>query len=127
MEENILILPINPETFAVQTYSQEDVNIIPSSEVDTAFSQSTDYIEYYVYDDNKNLIFPNNTEELFTYTIKDGHVNLDPIQDLKSLGYDEGNYFINYYFYKKHLSSSIQENYYISEISADRTEIRLDS
>ena len=127
MEDNILILPINPETFAVQTYSQEDVNIIPSSEVDTAFSQSTDYIEYYVYDDNQNLIFPNNTEELFTYTIKDGHVNLDPIQDLQSLGYDEGNYFINYYFYKKHLSSSIQENYYISEISADRTEIRLDS
>jgi len=58
MEDNILILPTNPETFAVQSYSQEDVNIIPSFEFDTAFSQSTDYIEYYVYDENQNLIFP---------------------------------------------------------------------
>jgi len=127
MEDNILILPIDPETFAVQTYSQEDVDIISTSEVDTAFSQSTDYIEYYVYDENQNLIYPNNTEELLTYTIKEGHVNLDPIQDLQRLGFDEGNYFSNYYFYRKHLGSSIQENYYISEISADRTEIRLDS
>ena len=127
MENNILILPIDPETFAVQTYSQQDVDIIPASEVDTAFSQSIDYIEYYVYDENQNIVFPNNTEELLTYTIKDGHVNLKPIQDLQRLGFNEGNYYANYYFYRKHLGSSIQENYYISEISADRTEIRLDS
>jgi hypothetical protein len=127
MNDNILILPVDPETFAVQTYSQKDVDIISTSEVDTAFSQSTDYIEYYVYDENQNLIYPNNTEELLTYTIKEGHVNLDPIQDLQRLGFDEGNYFSNYYFYRKHLGSSIQENYYISEISANRTEIRLSS
>jgi hypothetical protein len=127
MKDNILILPIDPETFAVQTYSQKDIDIISTSEVDTAFSQSTDYIEYYVYDENQNLIYPNNTEELLTYTIKEGHVNLDPIQDLQRLGFDEGNYFSNYYFYRKHLGSSIQENYYISEISANRTEIRLSS
>jgi len=128
MEENILILPIDPETFAIQTYSQEDVDIIPSSEFDTAFSgSSNDYIEYYVYDENQNLIYPPTTEELLTYTVQDSNVLLYPSQDLQRQQFDEGNYYINYYFYRKHLSSSIQENYYISEISADRTEIRLDS
>ena len=127
MEDNILLLPIDPETFVIETYSQEDIDIIPSSEFDTAFSSSTDYIESYVYDENKNLIFPPTTQELLTYNIKDGNVNLNPIQDLQTQQFDEGNYFINYYFYRKHLGSSIQEKYYISEISADRTEIRLDS
>ena len=127
MEDNILLLPIDPKTFAIETYSQEDIDIIPSSEFDTAFSSSTDYIESYVYDENKNLIFPPTTQELLTYNIKDGNVNLNPIQDLQRQQFDEGNYFINYYFYRKHLGSSIQEKYYISEISADRTEIRLDS
>lgn len=127
MEDNILILPTNPETFAVQSYSQEDVNIIPSFEFDTAFSQSTDYIEYYVYDENQNLIFPPVTQELITYSVKEGNVTLDPIQDLQRQQFDEGNYYINYHFYRKHLGSSVQEKYYISEISSDRTEIRLAS
>ncbi len=127
MEDNILILPIDPETFVAQTYSQEDIDIIPSSEFDTAFSSSTDYIEYYVYDENQNLIYPSTTEELLTYSIKDGNVDLDPIQDLQRQQFDEGNYYINYYFYRKHLGSSVNEKYYISEISGDRTEIRLDS
>ena len=127
MNNSILLLPVDPQTFQVESYSQEDIDIIPSSEFDTAFSSSTDYIESYVYDENKNLIFPPTTQELLTYNIKDGNVNLNPIQDLQNQQFDEGNYFINYYFYRKHLGSSIQEKYYISEISADRTEIRLDS
>ena len=106
---------------------QADVDIISSVELDTSFSSSSDYIEYCVYDENQNKIYPPTSRELLTYTIKDDHINLDPIQDLQSFGYDEGNYYINYYFYKKLLGSSIQSNYYISEISGDRTELRLAS
>ena len=116
MNNSILLLPVDPQTFQVESYSQQDIDIIPSSEFDTAFSSSTDYIESYVYDENKNLIFPPTTQELLTYNIKDGNVNLNPIQDLQNQQFDEGNYFINYYFYRKHLGSSIQEKYYISEI-----------
>ena len=127
MADNILILPVNPETFQLESYSQADVDIISSVELDTSFSSSSDYIEYCVYDENQNKIYPPTSRELLTYTIKDDHINLDPIQDLQSFGYDEGNYYINYYFYKKLLGSSIQSNYYISEISGDRTEVRLAS
>ena len=52
-----IIQILNPDTFEYQTYSNSDEQLIVQSELDTVFSNSTDYIEYYVYDQNKNLIF----------------------------------------------------------------------
>ena len=37
------------------------------------------------------------------------------------------NYFSTYNFYRKRLGSDIEVNYYIDEISSDRTELRLKS
>ncbi len=127
MEDKVLILPVNSTTFQVENYSIADSELISQVEIDTEFSNSTDYIEYYVYDGDKNLLFPSNTQELLTYNVKDGHIFIDPKQDLNRLEFNEGDYFINYNFYRKHLNSDIQENYYIEEISSDRTEIRLNS
>ena len=61
------ILPINPDTFEYQTYSNSDEQLIVQSELDTVFSASTDYIEYYVYDQNKTLIYPLTTTPLLAY------------------------------------------------------------
>ena len=47
MEEQILITPVDPITFELQDYLVQDTNIIAQFEVDTVFSQSTDYIEYF--------------------------------------------------------------------------------
>jgi hypothetical protein len=127
MEEQILITPVDPITFELQDYTVQDTDIIAQFEVDTAFSQSTDYIEYFIFDENQNLIYPNTTQELLTYTVKNGDVLLSPDQDLLRLGFDEGVYYISYNFYRKRLASSISSLYYISDISSDRTEIRLDS
>jgi hypothetical protein len=127
MEDKTLILPVNSKTFQVEGYSAKDSKLISQVEIDTEFSKSTDYIEYYVYDGNKNLLFPSTTEELLTYNVKEGHIFLDPKQDLERLEFDEGDYFIDYNFYRKHLDSNIQDNYYIEEISSDRKEIRLNS
>ena len=127
MEEQILITPVDPITFELQDYSVQDSDIIAKFEIDTVFSQSTDYIEYFVFDENQNLIYPPTTQELSTYNVKNGDVLLSPDQDLSRLGFDEGVYYISYNFYRKRLASSISSNYYISDISSDRTEIRLDS
>jgi hypothetical protein len=125
MEEDIQIIPVDSVTFELQSYSTEDTNVISTLEVDTEFSQSSDYIEYYIYDENQNLIYPSTTEQLFTFTVKEGNVLLSPDQDLSRLGFDNGSYYITYDFYRKRLASSISENYFISEISSDRTEIKL--
>ncbi|MDA7616919.1 hypothetical protein N8579_00920 [bacterium] len=127
MEDKVLVFPVNNQTLKVEEYSSKDSSLIEQFEIDTSFTQSSDYIEYYIFDENQNLIYPQITEELLTYNIKEGHVLLDPKQDLQRLNFNEGNYYINYNFYKTHLNSSLSSKYYIEEISSDRTEIRLNS
>jgi len=122
------IIPLDPVTFEYQDYSQEDSNLIAQLPLDTDFSGSTDYIEYYVYDQNSNLLFPEvSTVPLNQYTIKEGDVLLDPSQNLRSLGYIEGDYIITYDFYRNRCASNLNINYFIEVISSDRTEIQLSS
>ena len=61
MEEQILITPVDPITFELQDYSVQDSDIIAKFEVDTVFSQSIDYIEYFIFDETENLIYPSTT------------------------------------------------------------------
>ena len=126
MADNIRILPIDPESFKTQAYNEKDLNLISIEDLDTSFNEETDYIEHYVFDESQNLISPNDLP-LQSYSIRDGHVYVDPQQDLENLGFDEGNYFINYYFYRNQANSSYTKRFYISEINSDRTEIRLSS
>ena len=127
MNENVTIQQLDPNTFEYQTYSDSDSQLIVQSQLDTVFSASTDYIEYYVYDQNQNLIYPSTTIPLLNYDIREGDVLLDPQKDLENSGFDIGIYNILYSFYRKRLSSNISEKYFITDISSDRTEIRLDS
>ena len=132
MEENkIKISQVNPTTFEFQQYSEKDNTLISSSRLDTAFSSSTDYIEYYAYDASKNLIYPTvgsvRAVPVTNYSVINGDTILYPAEDLADIGYDEGTFFATYNFYRKQLSSDISNNYYISEISSDRTELRLNS
>jgi len=69
MEEknNIIINQVDPTTFEYQEYSEQDNNLIDSRILDTSFTSSSDYIEYYIYDNSKNLLFPNQGEETRIY------------------------------------------------------------
>ena len=127
MTSDITINQLDPNTFEYQTYMSADENLIASSDLDTVFSSLTDYIEYYIYDQNQTLVYPFETVPLVRYDIREGDVILNPISNLEDLGFDVGSYNILYSFYRKRLSSNISEKYFISEISSDRTEIRLDS
>ena len=51
MEEidNIIINQVDPTTFEYQQYIEQDNILISSSRLDTTFSSSIDYIEYYAY------------------------------------------------------------------------------
>ena len=51
MEENIIINQVDPISFEFQKYTEQDNILISSSRLDTAFTSSTDYIEYYAYDE----------------------------------------------------------------------------
>ena len=129
MEENdILIQNLEPNSFEIQNYSSADNNLILNSELDTNWSSSGDYIEYYIYDSNENLVYPDdNPIPLDNFSILNGDVYVNPSDDLDYLGFNEGAWIINYNFYRKKLNSDIQNKYFIKEISGDRTELKLDS
>ena len=126
------LLQISSEEFQLQSYNNKDTNLISIFDVDTLLNQSG-YIEFLVYDLNKNIL---TAEYDFTnYSVEeDGkstdntitQLNIVPENDLTNSGFNEGSYITSYNFLLRHIGDQFQ-NYYISEISSDRTEIRLDS
>ena len=125
MDRIVNIQNVDPTTLELQNYSSEDQNLISSFELENSFTSSVDYIEYTIYDFNQNVLLY--TDQFSNYSIINNKVQIDPENDLVSYGFDEGQYITNYNFFKNILDSSNDNTYYISEISSDRTEVRLDT
>jgi hypothetical protein len=126
MAEIVNIQDINPTTFEIQTYSPEDSALINSTTIDSIFNPSTDIIEYFIYDLNSNILFEN-VNSYPSYYINNNIITLTPEENLKDAGFTEGNYNTLYNFLTPKLGSNSLSRYFISEISSDRTEIRLDT
>jgi hypothetical protein len=125
---------IDAFSFLSQTYNVQDINLIPSFDVNTTFT-SESYIEFFVYDNNQNIISEN--YDFTEYTIlNDGQsagsnntysqIQLDPENILINNGYVQGEY-TTYFNILNNKIGNFSSNLFISEISPDRTEIRLDS
>ncbi len=129
----VTVTQINALDFISQTYETRETNLISSFDVNNNFS-SQSYIEFFVYSLDKDILY---TDFNFVdYTIlNDGQSSLsnefssiyvEPSQSLIDAGFDIGEYNTYYNFLNKKVGSNL-EQLYISEISNDRTEIRLDS
>jgi len=125
MAEIVNIKNIDPNTFEFQEYSPQDTNLINSTGVQTTFDPNTDNVEYFIYDLNGNILFQNANYP--DYGFNNGVIILDPEKDLRGRGYTEGNYNTSYNFVQTKLGSTSVDTYFISQISPDRTEIRLDT
>jgi hypothetical protein len=123
MDKIIYIEDIPVIELGEETYSPSDVTLISTLEEQSTFNSQTDYIEYFIYDGNKNLFISEN--KLDTFNIYDNNLLINPEGDLEERIQDQGKYYTVYNFLKPLLSSSIQETYYVAEISTDRTEVRL--
>ena len=127
---NSTVLSIDPNFLLLDTYSVSDENLISNQEITSTFNPETDYIEYYVYGLNNSLLYPSledGTIPYSLYSLLDNDLFIDPSLDLQTYGFEQGGYNVLYNFYSNRLSSSFSTQYFISEISSDRTEIRLDS
>jgi hypothetical protein len=127
------IIPISSINIDSQNYNGQDTNLIPTFEVNTNFNSSS-YIEFSIYDNNYDLI---SVDYNFTqYTVLNNgqasldnnisQIEIDPEKVLINYGYTQGEYVTHFGFFDKQIGSSLQQ-LYISEISGDRTELRLDS
>ena len=128
------ITQIDAQQFLLQEYEDQDINLLNFFDVNTSLSSSS-YIELFIYDNNKNILF---SDLNFTqYTVQNNgqssgdennvsEIILDPESILINSGFEQGEYTTYFNFLNKNIGSELQ-TLYISEISSDRTEIRLDS
>lgn len=122
------IIPLDPNNFTSEVYSTSDESLITSNIETNQFDPNIDYAEFFVFDLNGNKISPVGNDATFSnYSLLDNEIYIDPVVDLERVGIDTGIVNTLYNFYRKRLSSSPQSTYFISEISSNRTEIRLDS
>lgn len=126
MAEIVNISQLNPQTFELQDYSTQDTDLIIATDVFDTFDPTIDHIEYFIYDLNGNILYAND-DSYPAYSLLDNNLVIDPEADLKRQGFTEGNYNTLYNFLKNRLASSYESRYYISQISPDRTEVRLDT
>mgnify|MGYP003626590943 FL=1 len=112
-----------------QVYSTQQTNLIGSFSLPTTLNSSS-YIAFYVLNNNSQVLDSNENyrgyrienDNQSSLTNQTSKIIVNPEQDLNSLGYSLGEYLACYKFYNREIS-----DLYISEISSDRTEIRLDS
>jgi len=130
------IFQIDPNSFSFQEYSPQETSLITSVEVNT-YLDSGSYIENFLYTLNSDLLSSNYNFKDYTI-LNDGQspgtngnivtidINVTSSSNLLSNGTTLGQYISYYNFLQKEIGSNLQE-LYISEISSDRTEVRLDS
>jgi hypothetical protein len=125
---NINYLGSNPE---FQEYSDKDSSLINYNVISRNFGSGNDYIEYFIYDLNNNLLATN--YNVLTYTIKNADVVLDegstlllnPDLDVVNEGFDRGAVNITYNFFRRLFNSNDASRFWIGDISNDRTELRV--
>ena len=123
---------IDPKNFEFQDYNSQDTDLIASFEIDTTLISSS-CVEFFVFDINRNVL--NSTYDYNNYSVTNdspssgeglSQFSISPGQDALNNGYGNGQYNLYYNFLNKRIGD-YNTTLYISEISSDRTEIRLDS
>lgn len=127
------VTQIDALDFDLPSYKPSDTDLINTYD-NPAYLEPRSVIEFFVYDINKNLLSSdlkfNNYKVLNNPTTSNQtHISdiiLDPEENLLNDGFFQGEFITYYNFLNNHIGSNLNQ-LYISEISSDRTEIRLTS
>ena len=126
---------VDPSTLSTDGYELADQSIIPNEELEGTFIPGDNIVEFYIYDVDKTLLYSdykfedwNITKNTSTKTLTSTDtLQLYPAKNLLDRGYDLGTLYAVYNFIDLELNSTNLVPYYVSEISSDRTEIRIKS
>ncbi|MDA9268202.1 hypothetical protein N9P60_00390 [bacterium] len=116
-------------------FELQDQSIIPNQNLPGNFTPGENTVEFFIYD--SRLTFQTGITNFEGYQITKNSdttgltntdsLTLSPENDVYNLGYDNGQIYAIYNFINYELNTSPDFSYYISEISSDRTELRLNS
>jgi hypothetical protein len=135
MANNIKIIGNINDIQRITRFDLDDTNLFNPQSINKSFGFENDYIELFIYDINGNLLNINSNYRSFklpsnSYLNPNSSlpiIEIDPVKDLQDLGYISGEFFTQYNFQTRKFSSSSDRDLFISQISDDRTEIRLKS
>jgi len=124
------IISINKITdAALDRYDVLDQVLIPSQSFLRNFDPSTDYVECHVYTQDDILLASDYNVKEYTLPQSNGNktnqIVFDPGTYLTSRGYNVGDFKLDYRIYRKQLFTLAEPTFFITEISTNRTEIRL--
>lgn len=133
--EEIKILSNIDQRISFNRYDKKDDDIIISRDLEkTLFYPGYNFIEYHVFDDFGNALASDLNYRLFkpdySSLTDDGSfttLSIDPIEDLKSRKYNKGRFTVIYNFLSPAIDPNFNQQFFIKEISRDRTEIRISS
>ena len=131
---------IDANSISQEGFELSNQQIIPNQVVEASFTPQQDLVEFWVYDINNNLL--SGEENFIDYTLSSNppsevggevqlgttsKLELNPSQDTINAGFDTGQLSTVYNFITYKLGTSLDVKYYVSEISSDRTELRLNT
>ena len=130
MEETLIsasIVSINPSSLFGEGFELSDSQIIQDLTIPGNFDPNLNEVELFIYDYNLKLL--SSDYDFKNWKIIEGENSLElyPINDTYNKGYDSGIVYSIYNFINLELNSNYNSPYYISDISEDRTEIRIKS
>jgi len=125
------ISQLDSNQFVNQDYKINDESLLNSLDISNEFGLPDDKVEVHVVSPNGDIL--NSIYDFRNYTTRQtvqgtslyNQIELNPKVDLESFGINQGQYDITYYFYRPLFLSSETNKFYISEISSDRTEIKI--
>ena len=125
------ITNIDATGFSNQDYSTQDGSLLNSLVINQEFGLPEDKVEIHIISPDGVLLDSNYDFRNYTTTgtVENSslynNISLDPKADLESYGYFTGQYDVLYNFYRQLFQSSEANKFYITEISSDRTEIKI--
>jgi hypothetical protein len=122
---------LDSNQFINQDYKINDESLLNSLNISNEFGLPNDKVEVHVISPNGDIL--NSVYDFRNYTTRQtvqgtslyNQIELDPKADLESFGINQGQYDITYNFYRPLFSSSEANKFFISDISSDRTEIKI--
>ena len=118
-----------------ENYTEQDLKILEAYKVNKLFNPETDQVQLHIYSLGEELLLSD-----YNYT---GHKQLlnsssagkkgasslflDPTHDVVKYGFEKGDVNLLYIFYQKLFGKQLTQPFYIEDISADRTEVKVNT
>ena len=115
---------INPTYVNNNILTQQEQNLVASTEMTRFFGVSGDFVQLFIYTDLGTLVFNNPNFQEYSVT-ENKEINFDPAYDVESAGFRLGTYNMVYNFLRPLLTQNPNLDLFINSISPDRKEIKV--